>query len=951
MLPQIPTTFRAALTPLLLLIVAAATGCSGCEPASCPEQPCGPGAYCSDGVCFAESEGCSGCADGEHCFRGGCVPDGMQCGAGEDFCDPTLEIASGFHCVDWDGSSGDPPRCSSYCEDNGTCADNAVCFGLQAGSGTQCSSPTACPDGELCVQQQCRTTACRPSECEGVLAGDATCADKYGQSSRFPNGAKCQTLESGASYCLPAGPGQLGDSCVDVDTASRNNDFSRSCDIGFACVDGRCEVPCSAEGDCEGDQGCIGLDEGRVAEGVGYCAEACEPFTSGACDGGTCLPINSIEGTCTPAGQAGIGDACTPGAGECASGTICVEYAGANSEQGIEQQARCQPLCNTTVSSANADGSIDPEAQDARDDTCPQPEAAPASLRIVHVSETLGAVDIYRRGEDAPLAEDVDFESRVPEDGAGDWLELDPGQYRFDVLEAGAPSSDLPLITVSASLGEGQGRTVAIGPPTPSSSEDATATTFVHEAPEVDVPEVRVVHLVSDAGDFDAVAVSQGDDVTDPSARVILGQELSLGDVGDFTAVPDTTLDLYLFPAGSDYSDEANAVLTLTGVQLDGDSTVYLRGTLDETDFFDAGLPTVVATPPAPQSRGAGPSYTCVALEDRAYGFCQQLCVDGPADFGTGVCQGESMGCAPREFADRGEWETVCRPVGEAGREQPCDPTVSAGQCQEGLYCLEYGNTAPHVASSDLRGLCTSLCSTDPDIDTSLSCENGQSCADLSFTDRFEVGQCGFECTPDAQYTDTSCPSGLQSCLPVSSLSAAPSGQGQETPEVTREQSYCSQSGDIPPGTQCFGFDCAPGSECMYERSEQGDLVSTLVSQYFAAGSTPTCHRQCDPFDGDSSDFECESGETCLFNFPWSAEVGHCAAIVEDLNPGDPCERPGLSCGPDSICVRDGEVPTCFRFCDYLGPDAQGALSGSTCPSGYACTPFVRDIGICARQE
>jgi hypothetical protein len=442
------------------------------------------------------------------------------------------------------------------------------------------------------------------------------------------------------------------------------------------------------------------------------------------------------------------------------------------------------------------------------------------------------------------------------------------------------------------------------------------------------------------------VAAEQGADLGNVDERFPLVDKLAFGDASAFAPVPDATFDILILPEGADPSDRSNALAAITGVELGEDSTVYVRGTLDEVDFLDVGIPTIVAAVDAPQAFGEGPSFTCVALDGRAYGYCQQTCPRGPADFGREVCTGDAMGCAPREFTDRATWQSVCRPTGSVGPQQPCDPSIDAGQCREGLYCLEYGSTADHVASTGLRGLCTSLCATNPDAETTLACAAGRACQPISFSEGYDVGRCGFACSPDATYSDATCPEGLRSCLPVSSL-----GPAQEAPEITREQSFCSQSGDISPGQQCFGADCVAGSECMYDRSTQTDLVSTLVSQYFSAGSTPTCHAQCDPFDGDSSQFTCGPGETCLFNFPWSAEVGHCATVVEDLGPGDPCDNPGLSCGEDSICVRDGEVPTCFRFCDYEGTNARGALSQSTCPSGYECTAFVSDVGICARPD
>jgi hypothetical protein len=90
-------------------------------------------------------------------------------------------------------------------------------------------------------------------------------------------------------------------------------------------------------------------------------------------------------------------------------------------------------------------------------------------------------------------------------------------------------------------------------------------------------------------------------------------------------------------------------------------------------------------------------------------------------------------------------------------------------------------------------------------------------------------------------------------------------------------------------------------------------------------------------------------GETCLFNFPWSAEVGHCAPIVEDLRAAGRMHASGrVVRRQDSICAveRRGQH-VCLRFCDYVGDAGDGTLAQSTCPNGLECSAFVADIGVC----
>jgi hypothetical protein len=527
------------------------------------------------------------------------------------------------------------------------------------------------------------------------------------------------------------------------------------------------------------------------------------------------------------------------------------------------------------------------------------------------------------------------------------WHEFDPGRYRLFAVPEGAPRSDRPLVDVSVDLGSGAGKTVYIAPPPLGSSDDAQAAVVEADTQEARTPQidVQLVHLVSDAAAIDVIAVSTSEDATDTANHQVLAEGLAFGSAGLLTSVAPGDYRVLAFAEGGDRSNLAGALVDLNEVTLDDDSSMLLRGTLDPDDFYSTSQATLLALAAKPSSAARGPQFSCTALDSGAYGYCQQVCAGGAADFGQDACLGDEMGCMATDFPSRDEWLTLCAPVGEAGSGAACDPARPYGQCDEGFYCLAYG-TGAATGNSGLIGKCTPLCSIEGDAAGALGCDDGQSCKPVVYDGSYDIGQCGWECSPGVDYQDMSCPQGLLSCKPVASLQEDASGQA--APVVSEEQPFCSPSGVIRAGEPCRGRDCTPGTECMYPRSLQTDLTSTLLSPYFgSSGLVPTCTPQCDPFDNDNASVQCGSGETCLPNYPWSAEVGHCAAIEEQVQPMQPCTKPGLSCGEDSICVSYQGGQECFRLCDYLGADSQGTFLQSTCSSELVCEPFVGDIGRC----
>ena len=527
-------------------------------------------------------------------------------------------------------------------------------------------------------------------------------------------------------------------------------------------------------------------------------------------------------------------------------------------------------------------------------------------------------------------------------------MELEPGRYAFTVVPAGAPRTDRPLASATVEMGSGVGKTLYIAPPDPDASDDAQAVVVesLSAQERARQTELRVIHLLADTEGIDVVAVSATADATNTANHHLLAEGLDFGNAGGAAAVPAGELRVLVFPGGADHADPSAAVVDATGIEPSSDSALVLRGTVDPNDFYLAGQPTLMPLVDPAASTPRGMQMSCTALDNGAYGYCQQVCTRGPADFGQNICDGDAMGCTATDFPTRTEWLTLCAPVGDGGPDTPCNPARPYGQCQEGFFCAQYG-TGAGANAAGLTGRCTPLCAVEGGGEGALGCDAGQSCKPVSYDGSYDIGQCGWECTPGGDYADASCPTGLQSCKPTATLREDASGQA--APVVSDDQPFCSPSGPVPAGETCRGRDCVGGTECMYPRSEQTDLVSTLASPYFGAtGLVPTCTPQCDPFDGDDSATQCAAGETCLPNIPWSAEVGHCAPIEENIHPMQPCSKPGLSCGEDSVCVIYQGGQSCFRLCDYEGADAQGAYLPSTCPGDMVCEPFVADIGLCS---
>ncbi len=928
---RLTSAWRIGVVSLALFAVACLAACSGCGAGTeCGDQVCGEGQTCVDETCVrvAGSICFPLCGDGESCQNGACVGVVEECTEVGQVCDPFEPVSGSFYCIDWDGLGvGGQAGCSAPCAGDGTCAQGSTCFLLTGGQGAVCDAFRRCPTGQLCFQGQCTPASCRASECSGSFSGGDECEARYAGEASFPDGAVCLETANASRFCIPAGPLGEGDACATREDAAPSQSFASTCGPGLACVQESCQRMCEVDEDC-GDAAltCLLQDEDVAGEGVGICARSCEAFSLGQCgEGSKCRPAGQGQGYCVGAGEAGERGQCTPGEFECQEGLTCVSYG---------SEGRCMPLCDVTVAGDGA--AVTSTDQARRDQTCPQPEeVVDAAARVTHRAPGLGAVDVYVVGDDAPWVSGLALGEVANASGLG-YEVLAPGTRRIEVRRAGDLPTEVPLAELTVLVGREAALELVItsGEPTTSSEAEVARTDWPRAR---DGGWVRVSNVSPDVGSVDVVATRGADPDAPEALEVAAG--LRFGEDVDVTLEGNGWRVFVFEERGARVEEDALGVVPLGSVA-SGGLGVYIEGTR-ATDDVSAFSVRVLEVADAPAQAMSGLTNRCTFAED-AFGYCEQVC-EGVEGYGSGSCEGDALACEPVQLPGFLGWSSLCRPSGTIELDRPCNPLDDA--CVEGAYCLRYGPAAPDY-DANLPGRCAPLCVVSGEEHPLLGCAPGQSCRELDDED-FDVGRCGTPCAPDGAYTDGVCPQGLMSCTPAARLAADPLNASLP-PMVEDLPSFCSASGGVSEGVQCSGGDCEPGLECLFPRSAQVDLVSTLLSPYFGEqGQVPTCRAQCDPFDGLRSDTRCGPQETCLVNFPWSADVGHCAPIVEDLRPLSPCTRPGESCGEDAVCVIDGGDPFCLRLCEYDGGVAPESFNRSTCPVGYECAPLVNDIGVC----
>ncbi len=912
---QLLSRWRIAAVGLALAAVVGLTGCGEEDEDPCSAVICAEGQQCVDGDCESiPTADCEPeCAAGEECIDercvaedGGCDHHGQSCSLSEH-----LEWDDDYLCLDWETGTGQEAVCSQDCR-TGPCPEGSECFVVVPGFVAPCSGADDCGDNEICHDGQCVVATCRPSQCDLADGPDADC----------PDGERCARAGESGDYCVPEGGRAVGDDCLDAITAWEQNRSGEACVAEAACVAGNCKRLC-VDGVCPDENGdCSVRSVGDFNAEVEVCSASCTPGESDEqCDADeTCLPTSGGDGSCHPAGTVAPFEPCHLEGEDCQPGLICAE------REGDEMLGRCLPVCDLSVAEPDEDGVLGSDAQAARDDTCPQVEQEKGLWMAWHLATAVEPVDLYIDGDVEPVDE-IDAGAFASLSSQEIYQIREQGRVQWAVRERGAPSTDAPLAEGNFELESGQMKILTL---VPEPGRDRALEAEV--IPFDDVESTQWVHGIPDLEAVDLWAADESGDAEMWIDGWSFGEAAARGgDAGTF--------ELWAVEQGT--GEDGERLLEFEDMELDGEERfVALHGTINDGDIHAIGPPLIrFDTVPDLESESSLP-MTCRAVNDGHIGGCMERC-DGGDGLTLGQCSGEQMGCGPRWHLERRQWTSVCQPVGDIEEDEPCNP-IASRPCAEGLFCEEYGVEAEHVETSNQTGLCTALCVLGDDE----GCGEERGCRQIDESGQYDIGECRHTCVPDGGYEGSECPPGKRQCRPEARL--VPAGDGVTSAfEIEELPSFCWVSGNAGPGDACLPGDCTPNGECLYERSHQSGLVETLLSPYLGVGAAGLkCRAICDPFTNERSDHECADDETCLFNYPWNANVGHCAELVEDKEIGEACDEPGMACGQDSICVADGSGAQCMRLCQFIGQGDSG-YAQSTCPFGFTCQPLVNDIGIC----
>jgi hypothetical protein len=192
-----------------------------------------------------------------------------------------------------------------------------------------CSADTDCPEGAACVAAE-----------SGALVCSAACSAV----NPCPDGEACTEVE-GATICVPAGEGELGDTCDD----------NAQCASGACVLAGEtsvCVVLCEDDNDCAQGARCYTTDLARVCltpvddRGVG---EACS--SPPQCDSGLCAGQPGDDATCVARCEAD---------GSCPGGTLCADLVSGERAclRGLEDGEACNTpdLCKSGRCVADENG-------------------------------------------------------------------------------------------------------------------------------------------------------------------------------------------------------------------------------------------------------------------------------------------------------------------------------------------------------------------------------------------------------------------------------------------------------------------------------------------------------------------------------------------------------------------------------------------------------------------
>ncbi len=332
-------------------------------------------AGCGDAdACASDAD----CAQGQVCWAGLCIDDGIECRADADCpagevcrqglcqvgCEPQAEVCGDGLDNDCDGLVDE--GCGAVCQTDADCAPSELCQDGRCVQACFCVSDADCPAGTLCTDCQCLPVDCRtdddctpgwrcadgqciPDGCssDADCGPDQVCRDRICQDACHPEPEVCDGLDndcdgqvdedfdfsSDPQHC--GGCGQAcaaGESCSDGRCIPTGCASDADCAAGQVCVAGECAATCVADADCPAGQVC----RDRI------CQDACQPEPE-VCDGldNDCdgqvdedFDFSTDPDHCGGCGQAcAAGQTCSDGQcvaacsedADCAAGEACVD--------------------------------------------------------------------------------------------------------------------------------------------------------------------------------------------------------------------------------------------------------------------------------------------------------------------------------------------------------------------------------------------------------------------------------------------------------------------------------------------------------------------------------------------------------------------------------------------------------------------------------------------------
>ncbi|HEY3499664.1 MAG TPA: DUF4397 domain-containing protein [Polyangiaceae bacterium] len=211
--------------------------------------------------------------------------------------------------------------------------------------------------------------------------------------------------------------------------------------------------------------------------------------------------------------------------------------------------------------------------------------AAPARIRVLHLSPDAPGVDVFVNGGEEAAVSDLEFPDGTP------YLEVPAGTYTFDVAPAGTSAEDAVLSIEDVELAEGGSYTAVAYDELDSISALALGDDYARlENGDI---RVRAVHAATGVGEVDIW------NVTDPGNPAPLYENLDFGAAGESLDVPAGAYVL-----GVDTDDDAVPDLTFELPELAAGTVANLFAVADGSDvFLLAQLPdgtTVRVDPRAP---------------------------------------------------------------------------------------------------------------------------------------------------------------------------------------------------------------------------------------------------------------------------------------------------------------------------------------------------------------